>query len=282
DALETRNVYDMRQRHYLLDRLENDSKERIDTSGFTVEHVMPQNEELCAEWQTMLGSDWKNVQEVWLHRLGNITLTGYNSTYSDLAFERKKTLVDKEGREVGFDFSPLRLNKFIREQPSWTATQMERRGKDLASRAVGIWPTLMVDMQAVKEVQLEERKAQATKYSLDELELDAESKCLFGLLRPQILALGDDVVELCGPSSMTYRVYDFFLEVIPRKKRLLLMLNLEYEECDDPTERAEAATDYAFIVGASESGGVLFTVSNVAHVTSAMYIVRQAYERVSE
>jgi hypothetical protein len=56
--LEARDVYDMRHCHYLLDRLENDSKKKIDTSSFSIEHVMPQNEDLRAEWQDMLGSDW--------------------------------------------------------------------------------------------------------------------------------------------------------------------------------------------------------------------------------
>ncbi|MEN6433014.1 MAG: DUF262 domain-containing protein [Smithella sp.] len=92
EALETRDVYDMRNCHYLLDRLENNSKEKIDTSSFTIEHVMPQNEDLRTEWKTMLGSDWKAVQEMWLHRLGNITLTGYNERYSDRPFADKKTI----------------------------------------------------------------------------------------------------------------------------------------------------------------------------------------------
>ena len=57
EALETRDVYGMRNCHYLLDRLENESKEKIDTERFTIEHVMPQNESLSAEWQAMLGED---------------------------------------------------------------------------------------------------------------------------------------------------------------------------------------------------------------------------------
>lgn len=276
EGLETRDVYDMRHCHYLLDRLENDSKEKIDTSNFTIEHVIPQNEELCKEWQTMLGPDWKTVQEVWLQRLGNITLTGYNSKYSDRPFTDKKTIED------GFNESSLRLNKFIREQASWTAMEMEKRGKDLAAKAVGIWPTLAADMEAVREAEIEERKAQAARYSLDKLEFDAESKALFDLLRPQIMALGDDVLELCALKSVTYRVYDFFVEVIPRKRRLLLILNLDYEECDDPTQRASDATKHAFIIHASESGGVLFSLEDAIHVAPAMHVLRQAYEKVSE
>src|SRR4029077_21288942 len=62
EALDTRDVYDMRHCSYLLERLENDSKEKIDTSTFTIEHIMPQNEDLCPEWQAMLGPDWKAVQ----------------------------------------------------------------------------------------------------------------------------------------------------------------------------------------------------------------------------
>lgn len=276
ESLETRDIYDMRQCHYLLDRLENDSKEKIDTSAFTIEHVMPQNGDLCVEWQTMLGADWKNKQEMWLHRLGNVTLTGYNSEYKDRPFTTKKTIAG------GFNDSPLRLNRFIREQEVWTTVEMEKRGKELASKAVGIWPSLVVDVEAVKKAELEDRKSQAAKYSLDKLEFDAEAKNLFDLLRPQILALGEDVIELCSQKSVTYRVYDFFLEIIPRKRRLLLILNLDYDECDDPTQRIENATDWAFILHASESGEVLYTIENLTHLAPAMHIIRQAYEKVSE
>ncbi len=276
EALETRDVYDMRQCHYLLDRLENDSKERIETSGFTIEHVMPQNEKTSSDWQRMLGPDWKSVWEVWLHRLGNLTLTGYNSEYSDKSFSDKKTTPG------GFNESPLRLNKFIREQNQWTAAEMERRGKDLAARAVGIWPALSVDPEAVKKAELEDRKAQAAEYTIDDLEFSPESKALFEQLRTQISTLGDDVIELFGANSVTYRVYDFFVEVVPRRRRLSLVLNLDFDECDDPTGRAADASEYAFITHATESGGVLFTLDDSSQIPAAMHIVRQAYDRVSE
>jgi uncharacterized protein with ParB-like and HNH nuclease domain/predicted transport protein len=282
EALETRDVYDMRHCHYLLDRLENDSKEKIDTSTFTIEHIMPQNPELSVEWQKMLGTDWKTVQEVWLHRLGNITLSAYNFPYSDLPFEKKKQLVDKEGKQVGFDYSPLRLNKYVREQKMWTEIAMEKRGKEWAAKGVKVWPTLVVDAAAVKAAELEERKAHAAKYSIDMLEFDEESKVLFDLLRPKILELGDDVIELCGAKSVTYRVYEFFAEIIPKKQRLSLILNLDFDECDDPTQRAVDVTDFAFIIHASENGGVLFRVEETAHVGPAMHLIRQAFEKVSE
>jgi predicted transport protein len=276
DFLETRDIYGLRQCKYLLDRLENDSKEKIDTASFSIEHVMPQNKELRPEWQAMLGPDWKVIQEKWLHRLGNITLTAYNPPYSDRPFTEKKTI------ENGFNDSPLRLNKYIRDQQSWTPVEMEQRGRDLAAKAVTIWPALVVDEAALRAAELEERRATAAKYSLDKLELDVESKAILDLLRPQIIGLGDDVIELCGLKSVTYRVHDFFVEVIPRARRLLLLLNLDFEECDDPTLRARDATEAAFIVNATESGGVLFSLENADQVAPAMHVVRQAYENVSE
>ena len=276
EALETRDVYDMRNCHYLLDRLENESKEKIDTERFTIEHVMPQNESLSAEWQAMLGEDWQNVQQLWLHRLGNITLTGYNAEYSDRFFADKKTIAG------GFYDSPLRLNRFIREQDRWTTTEMEERGRQLAKKAVTIWPALTVDAEAVREAELEERKTQAARYSLDDLEFDPDSRALFDAFRTQIMALGDDIVELCGAKTVTYRVYDFLLEIIPRKRRLVLSFNLDYEYCDDPSQRASDATERAFIIHATESGGVLFNLSNSSQFGAAIHIASQAYEKVSD
>ena len=276
EALETRDVYDMRNCHYLLDRLENESKEKIATERFTIEHVMPQNESLSAEWQAMLGEDWQNVHQLWLHRLGNITLTGYNPEYSDRSFADKKTIAG------GFNDSPLRLNRFIREQDRWTATEMDERGRQFAKKAVTIWLALTVDAVAVREAELEERKTQAARYSLDDLEFDPDSRALFDALRPQIMVLGDDIVELCGAKTVTYRVYDFLLEIIPRKRRLLLSFNLDYEDCDDPSQRASDATEWAFIIHATESGGVLFDLRDSSQFGAAIHIARQAYEKVSE
>ena len=275
EALETHDMYDMRNCHYLLDRLENHSKEVIDTSSFTIEHVMPQNDDLRPEWKAMLGKDWESVRETWLHRLGNLTLTGYNTEYSDRPFAEKKTI------KGGFNDSPLRLNKFIREQERWAVAEMEKRGKDLAAKALTIWRPIVVDAEAVKTAELEDHKAQAARYNLDKLDFE-KSRPLFDALREQVLALGDDVIELCGPKSVTYRVFDFFLEVIPRKRRLSLLLNLDFEECGDPTQRARDTSEYAFIIHASESGGVLFNLDDKTQLAAAMHVVRQAYEKVSE
>ena len=128
----------------LLDRLENHgSKEPSDTSKYSIEHIMPQNEKLSIEWRQMLGDNWPDVQREWLHRLGNLTLTGYNSKYSDRSFQEKKTIPN------GFLQSAVRLNQYVREQSVWTAGEMEQRGKQLAARALEIWPTLVVEQELI-------------------------------------------------------------------------------------------------------------------------------------
>jgi hypothetical protein len=64
---------------------------------------------------SMLGEKWREVHRSWLNRPGNLTLTGYNSEYQDHSFDEKKTI------KGGFSESAVRLNKFVREQPVWTA-----------------------------------------------------------------------------------------------------------------------------------------------------------------
>lgn len=120
-------------RKYLLDRLENYcQKEPSPVSDYTIEHIMPQS--LTGDWRKMLGDDAEQIHADWLHRLGNLTLTAYNSEYSNRSFSEKKT------RPGGFNESAVRLNQFVREQSEWTPVQMEERGKLLAERALDIWP----------------------------------------------------------------------------------------------------------------------------------------------
>jgi uncharacterized protein with ParB-like and HNH nuclease domain/predicted transport protein len=275
-ALETRDVYDMRSCHYLLDRLENDSKERIDTSEFSIEHVLPQNEDLRKEWREMLGKDWKQIQEEWLHRLGNITLTAYNPEYSDRSFK------DKKAMKKGFDESPLRLNKSMREAKVWTVKEIKARGQALAAKALKIWPPLVVDKSLVRAAELVDMKARASRYSAETLAMEPTVRKVFDALRPKIVDLGPDVVELFGEKSVVYRVFDFFLEVLPRKQYLTLLLNLDFEECDVPHGELWDTTKNSFVTNATEEGGVGFDLGELKDIPSAMYYVKLAYSKVSD
>jgi len=75
---------------------------------------------------------------------------------------------------------------------------------------------------------------------------------------------------------------NLFVEIIPRKQRLSLLLNLDFADCEDPSAKARDATEYAFIIGATEAGGVLYNLESQDDVPAAINVVRQAYERVTE
>ena len=134
EALLSKDVYNFPRRNYLLSMLENkDRKERISIGDYTIEHIMPQSANLSSEWQSMLGEQWQDVHEKYLHNLGNLTLTAYNSELSNRSFSEKKTIPG------GFNDSPLRLNEYPRQVNKWGTEQIEERAQTLARKACQIW-----------------------------------------------------------------------------------------------------------------------------------------------
>jgi predicted transport protein len=184
--------------------------------------------------------------------------------------------------EKGFNESPLRLNKFVREQSTWTAKEIEERGRLLADKAIGVWRPLSVDRSLVQEAELADLRARAASFSAKTLEMEPEVRLLFDDLRKQVVALGADVVELFGAKTATYRVFDFFLEVIPRKNRLALLLNLDLDDVDPLPENAWDAAEKDFVVFSTQEAEVGYSLKRPADAAEAMQLVRAAYAKVSE
>jgi uncharacterized protein with ParB-like and HNH nuclease domain/predicted transport protein len=267
-----RDIYGLRICGYLLDRLENHgSKEPTNTSGYTIEHIMPQNEKLPEEWQVMLGKEWKKIQATWLHRLGNLTLTGYNSTYSDRPFDEKKTIPG------GFNESSVRLNKFVREQSHWTPTEIEQRSQLLADRALEIWPALEVDFAAIEQAKQAELRELAERRDVAKVPMSAAARELFETLRPRVHEIDPAILELAESKSVSYHAPGFFLEVLPRKQRLSLLLPLDHGEIEDPYGLASDATEWKFHFYAKYDGGVLLRIKDGQDIERALPIIRQAY-----
>jgi len=130
-----RDLYSFPRRGYWLRRLENyGRKELVPVTEYTIEHIMPQNDNLSEEWQEDLGPEWQRIQETWLHTLGNLTLTGYNSEYGDRPFAEKR---DMPG---GFKQSPLRLNEGLSSLEVWDEKAIRSRADRLSDLAVNVWP----------------------------------------------------------------------------------------------------------------------------------------------
>ena len=278
-ALETDDIYTKRFCFDLLERLENyDTKEITDVHSYTIEHVMPQNERLSNGWKKMLGAKWRDVQREWVHRLGNLTLTGYNSTYSDREFVEKKTI------PKGFAESAVRLNKYIREQKSWTAIQMEKRGKLLARRCLSIWAPLVVDEkleQLRAAAQEREMRELAGKGDPSKLPMSGSARELFDMVRSRVEKIDKEVIQVVGNKSISYYNPQFFMELIPRKKGITLLLALDFNELDDPNDIARDAAQLKFLVNAEHDGGVFIRINTGELVQHAIPFIREAITRSS-
>lgn len=133
-AFVVKDVYNYPRRNYLLRKLEHyGRKERDPIEGYTIEHIMPQSDPLPLAWQQELGEHWKEVQARYLHTIGNLTLTGYNSELSTRPFQEKR---DMEG---GFAHSPIKLNWSLAQREHWNKDAIEKRAAALSDEATKVW-----------------------------------------------------------------------------------------------------------------------------------------------
>ncbi|MGA1283358.1 MAG: GmrSD restriction endonuclease domain-containing protein, partial [Prochlorothrix sp.] len=227
--LKTRDLYNFRSRSYWLRRLENyGRKEKVVMAEYTIEHILPQNENLSMKWQQDLGPDWQTVQQTWLHTLGNLTLTGYNSPYSDRPFSEKR---DMEG---GFKQSPLKLNAGLGAVEIWNEVAIQERAERLSQQAIKVWSAPDLDPDVLDAYRL--RPQRMGGYGLDDhpfLKGGAIRK-VFEAFRAEVLALDPCVSEEFLKLYVAYKAETNFVDVVPQAKRLRLSFNMRYPEIDDP------------------------------------------------
>lgn len=225
--LEDRDVYNSPRCAYLLERLENSfhPKEPIKAATYTIEHVMPQT--LSSEWKEALGDDAEVIHQRRLHVLGNLTLTGYNSELSCKPFKTKL-----EMKEGGFLSSPLALNRFIRERSSWGAEEILARGAILAETVCKVWPE--PDGATLAEF-AEPEEMSGSAYTLDSYpQLTGAVRHLFDMLEERTLALHPAARRECKKLYVAFKLETNFVDVIPQSTKLLLVLNLAFDQIDDP------------------------------------------------
>ena len=268
--MKVRNLYHFNRRSYWLRRFENhDRKERVMVQDYTIEHIMPQNENLNADWQEDLGEDWKRIRVQYLHTLGNLTLTGYNSEYSDRSFKEKR---DMDG---GFHQSPLRLNDGMGTCEVWNEAAIQKRANHLAEKAAKIWtaPTLAADVLETYHNQGKEE----SEYSLsDHPYLDGGvTRELFDAFRAEVLALDECVREVVLKLYIAFKAEKNFVDVVPQTKRLRLSLNMDFAEVDDPRKLCKDVTG----VGRWGNGNAEVFLERLEDLPYIMGLVRQSLER---
>lgn len=114
---------------FVLSVIENSSKEHIDISNLTIEHILPQKEN-AAVWKKEVGNDYGRVYEIYLHTLGNLTITGYNSELGTKPFVEKKKII-RENSKAKI------LNREVLAAEKWNESSIQNRAKVLANILIG-------------------------------------------------------------------------------------------------------------------------------------------------
>lgn len=270
--LQVRDLYHFGGRAaYWLRRLENHNrKERVAVAEYTIEHILPQNDKLPAQWQADLGSDWKRVQETWLHTLGNLTLTAYNSSYSDFPFAHKRDMDEK-----GLRWSPLKLNDGLGQVTVWDEAAIKARAGKLASKAVDVWakPALPAEVLATYRP----KAAGQASYTIDDHPnlLVPALRIIFEAFRKEVLALDSCVSEEFLKLYVAYKAETNFVDVVPQAKRLRISLNMPFSEIDDPKGMCKDVSG----LGRWGNGEVEVGLTTMDQLPYVMGLVRQSFDR---
>ncbi len=194
-------------RYFLFERMENENSpeandtivEKMKSGDYTIEHIMPQT--LTPQWKQELGEDWENIHETYLHTFANLTLTGFNSSYSNHSFtEKKNGYIDRKGNKVdGFDNSAFRLSNYLKHCSKWTKTEILARQKILLDNILNLWPMI------------------TSEYTPLEKEYE-------------LVAFNDEEYELTGRSILGFRYRDERHSVSNWKDMQIQVAKLMYDE----------------------------------------------------
>ncbi|MGN8466487.1 GmrSD restriction endonuclease domain-containing protein [Helicobacter pylori] len=252
DLFITIDFYKLQKNKYFLERLENfDTKEPVDTQKCDTEHIMPQT--LNLEWERDLGENFEAIHEKYLHTIGNLTLTGYNSEYSNNSFREKRDM------EKGFKQSSLKLNQSLKKLESFGEKEIEKRASDLADWALKIWTYPILEAETLEKYkpkkekkekkEKEEYKLKKEKkvYDLSSYKFSPHSRELFDILRKEIKALDERVTENFMKHYITYKHDTIFASVVPLKSELTLNLKMDFSELQDEIKEKLKIRDVSHI-----------------------------------
>ena len=153
EELRRTTLYTNRDCKYVLIRLNGPHKEMTDPDKLSIEHVMPQK--LDDIWRAYLGERHTEIHEKYLHTVGNLTLTAYNSELGNMPFQEKR-------KRYGNSMVPM--TRALKGYEGWGEKEIQERAKCLAKRAVQIWqyptgyeePSDGVNEEQIHDLMLEE------------------------------------------------------------------------------------------------------------------------------
>ena len=267
--IKIRDLYNFRSRGYWIRRLENfDRKEYTIIDDYTIEHIMPQNENLSPMWRKELGDEWRNVHDELLHTLGNLTLTGYNSEYSD------KPFVEKRDMNNGFAESSLFLNRGLAMVKVWNRESIEERANFLAKRALSVWSKPVLSEE--KYDYYKNKSITKPEFSVKDFKhlTNLKNRDMFNRFRRDIMSFDPNIEEVFVKSYIAYKAEKNFAKVLPMEDGFKITLSMPYSDIQDPREICIDKTGKKVWI----TGDVEFEFSNFDDLNYATGLVRQAFD----
>lgn len=168
------DLYNSVNREHILKKLER----QLDPNGIglsaklSIEHVMPQK--LTKEWERELGPGAVSLRDKYVHTIGNLTLTPYNSSLG------QKTLKQKQELEPGgFRASKIKISESILAAKKWGETEISNRAIELMDLAAKAWPEPKIYSPNYKQI--------GSAVAFDELELQ-------DLMAAELVSADDEIV----------------------------------------------------------------------------------------
>ena len=272
EKLLNQNMYSKRKiLNHILIAIENtEGKEFVSAENSTIEHIMPQN--LTKEWERELGSNYEEIHSTYLHTLGNLTLTPYNSELGDKSFYDKKI-----HEKHGFCKSKLALNEGLCELDKWTNNEITDRTKQLSKKIINIWKYPVKTSRVSDILNHINETGNIEEYTIDDFE-DLKNRTitrqLFDTLNIMILKLDSSVSQVINKQYITYKKNKNFVEIIPLKTGLRLLLDIPLNELNDSRESCEDVSN----IGRWGTGLTRTYLKDEQDVNYVMDLIKQSYE----
>ncbi len=268
DCFITIDFYKFQKNKYFFERLENfERKERVYTHEYTTEHIMPQT--LTEEWKRDLGENFQAIHDKYLHTIGNLTKTGYNTEYSNRSFQ------EKQGMEKGFKDSPLRLNQSLRDLESFGEEEIKKRANVLADLALKIWTYPNLDAETLEKYKPKKDKKEKKVYDLSSYKFGSHSRELFDILSKGIKALDERITENFNQDYISYKFSKNFVDIVVQTENLKLYLNMKFNELQDEKNLARDMTNKGHL----GNGDIEVKLETKENIPYCLGLIKQALEK---
>lgn len=266
-ALKVKDIYHMRIRNYILSSLENfNNKAPINIENYTIEHIMPQTKNLSNVWKKELGKNYETVQKKYLHTIGNLTLTAYNSEMSNKSFSEKMEM------NGGFKESALRLNSYVVKQNEWNEKIIKERASILVEKALLIWKYPIIERNILVKYKNDDKQQM---YGIDSYDFNKTTKMLFDKLNMRIMNLSSEVRREFKKLYIAYKLDTNFADIVVQKNRLRISVNMKFNEVIDEYNICKDVTN----LGRWGNGDVELFLEDISDIDKVMNIIKQSFNK---